>query len=51
MYYNWTGPVRIPSSVFFAHKLAYLLGGITERDQDPPKQHQFYTDLPSLYYL
>merc|ERR1712192_385463 len=26
MYFNWNGPVKIPSPVQYAHKLAYLVG-------------------------
>lgn len=26
MYYNWSGPIRVPACVMYAHKLAYLFG-------------------------
>jgi len=32
MYYNWTGPVRAPAPCMFAHKLAYLLGDLSDKD-------------------
>jgi len=35
MYFNWNGPVKIPSPVQYAHKLAYLVG--THLHTDPHK--------------
>ena len=32
MYYNWTGPVRAPAPCMFAHKMAYLLGDLQDKD-------------------
>jgi aubergine-like protein len=32
MYYNWSGPVRAPAPCMFAHKLAYLLGDLQDKD-------------------
>jgi len=26
MYPNWQGPIRVPSMVMFAHKMAYIFG-------------------------
>ena len=26
MFYNWTGPIRVPAVVMYAHKLAYIYG-------------------------
>lgn len=40
MYYNWTGPVRTPAPCMFAHKLAYLLGDLSDSREGAclPKQ-------------
>ena len=32
MYYNWIGPVRAPAHCMFAHKMAYLLGDLQDKD-------------------
>lgn len=34
-YYNWTGGIRVPSVVMYAHRLAYLVGQ-TVRDEIHP---------------
>ena len=32
MYYNWNEPVRAPAPCMFAHKMAYLLGDLQDKD-------------------
>jgi aubergine-like protein len=50
MYYNWTGPVRCPAPVMFAHKLAYLLGDLSDRDQSVVPKPKLATSV-SCWYL
>eukprot|EP00095_Tigriopus_kingsejongensis_P008061 maker-scaffold1289_size50518-snap-gene-0.8 protein:Tk08061 transcript:maker-scaffold1289_size50518-snap-gene-0.8-mRNA-1 annotation:"argonaute 3 protein" len=44
MYYNWTGPVRVPAPCLYAHKVAYLSGEYLKRAANP-------NQLEKLYYL
>ncbi len=43
-YYNWTGSVKVPAPVQYAHKLAYLAGQTLQGEVKPELQR-------SLYYL
>mmetsp|Transcript_33804 Transcript_33804/g.66502 ORF Transcript_33804/g.66502 Transcript_33804/m.66502 type:complete len:356 (-) Transcript_33804:112-1179(-) len=44
MYSNWFGPIRVPSPVMYAHKLAYLFGKLVNGSP-----HQLLSD--KLHYL
>lgn len=50
MYYNWTGPVRAPAPLMFAHKLAYLLGEISDHDLTVVPQPKLAASV-SCWYL
>ncbi|KAI0979192.1 hypothetical protein GJ496_002403 [Pomphorhynchus laevis] len=45
MYFNWTGPIRVPSVCQYAHKLAFLVG--TCMSSEPSEQSMY----SKLYYL
>jgi aubergine-like protein len=49
-YYNWSGSVRLPAPVMYAHKLAYCLGEKTDAS-GPPEPHDYWMKMRSLYYL
>jgi aubergine-like protein len=46
LYYNFSGPVKIPAPVKYADKMANLLG---ERGNIMPHKH--FENLNSLYYI
>jgi len=42
-YFNWPGPIRVPASVMYAHKAAYLFGKhVTGNPQPGMAKHLFY---------
>ncbi|KAI0979118.1 hypothetical protein GJ496_007482 [Pomphorhynchus laevis] len=45
MYFNWTGPIRVPAMCQYAHKLAFLVGTCMSGE---PSAEQMYN---KLYYL
>lgn len=45
MYYNWTGPIRVPSVCQYANKLAFLVGTCMSSE---PSEASMYS---KLYYL
>lgn len=49
-YYNWSGSVRLPAPVMYAHKLAYCLGEKVDAS-GPPEVHAHWSTINSLYYL
>jgi aubergine-like protein len=50
MYYNWSGPIKVPAPCMYAHKIAYLYGErISQTGQFEP--HPRWSDMRSLYFL
>jgi len=44
MYFNWPGPIRVPSPCMYAHKIAYLFGKHVNGEPHPQMNN-------SLFYL
>jgi len=45
-YYNWSGGIRVPSAVMYAHKLAYLVGQTVKGEINPNLE-----DSLSLHFM
>jgi len=50
-YYNVSGSIKVPAAVQYAHRLAALVGDRGTRQQEPPKVHDHYANLSSLYFI
>jgi len=51
-YYNVSGSIKVPASIQYAHRLAYLIGERAERGKDPQKPHNFFEEgISSLYFI
>jgi aubergine-like protein len=50
-YYNVSGSIKVPSAIQYAHRLASLVGDRGTRQQEPPKVHDHYANLSTLYFI
>jgi len=51
-YYNVSGAIKVPATIQYAHRLAYLVGERGSKKIDPPKPHlHFEENLSSLYFI
>lgn len=42
MYYNWSGPIRVPAVCQYAHKLAFLVGQSLHREAHPELSQRLF---------
>lgn len=50
MYYNWTGAIKVPAPLAYAHKLAGLIGD-RWKPHDPIIPHKHFETLKCLYFI
>lgn len=50
MYYNWSGSIKVPAPIQYAHKLTTLIGDRYRADK-PILPHKSYESYKSLYFI